>query len=987
MIKLSLNKTYINSWNIFSRAFLINFNFCEQKKLLIFDTEKDVLDFIKIYNFLFKEKVIYINNFNIFLFFNFSTEGIFITTKEIFEWKNLSDFELQKNIIKINLNQKIIINDLINDLINFWYSHSLFLSKEGAYNLEWDLLNIRPFFSEKIYKISVFWSSVDKIIEINWKNINNVDNLILFSNKDKFNSLKNNNSFILQNIKNCIIFFIWLDFFPQINDITKNTNSYINFSYINQNNWELDLNIKELSINNLEDLKNLLKIKSNKINIYTKNIQTIKKFLNHHNFFVKDIYEIYKINLQSFFYKDKFFICDDILENIFIKQRHKKPVSKNINLLLHIKQWDFVVHKNHWVWIFKQVLTKEFNEIKREYIEIEYKDNDKLFVPIQELYRVSKYIWLENPKLTNLNTKEWDSVLKNTEEEIKKIAEDLLQIYAKKTISTGFSFLEYKQKENIFRNAFKYKYTQDQEQCIFEVLEDMSKQKPMDRLLTWDVWFGKTEVACNAVYRAFLNQKQSIFISPLITLAYDHYDSLKNRFNNFWLKIDILTRLTTQKEEIKILNKLKNWEINCIIWTHKLLSKKIKFYNLWLLIIDEEHKFWVLDKELINKTKVNIDVLSLSATPIPRSLNFALSWVKDISIISSPPPSKKPIKTFILKYDDDIIKKAILKEFDRSGQVIYLHNKISSLNSIQKYLQNLIWIKAKIISTFSKMSWLELESNIIDFKNQKYNILLTTTVIENWVNFLNANTIIIDEANNFWLSQLHQLRWRIWRKDKEWFCYLLYKKDLHDDEKKRLITIATNSHLWAGFEIALRDLQIRWAWDILWIKQSWKSSQIWLSLYLELLEEKIKELKDWDISKKIDCKIELDISYYISDDFFQNEIDKLNFFRNIESIETIEDLDFSYKTFIEWNDKVPKELDNLFLILKIRLILSQYWVINLKKVLNNYIFEFDKNTTVEKIRSFLEFDKSKNFIIITIHKIKVNTEFWKNDLDFLKNFT
>ena len=435
---------------------------------------------------------------------------------------------------------------------------------------------------------------------------------------------------------------------------------------------------------------------------------------------------------------------------------------------------------------------------------------------------------------------------------------------------------------------------------------------------------------------------------------------------------------------------MSKWEINCVVWTHRLLSEDVNFKNLWLVIIDEEHKFWVLDKEKLNRLKSSYDILSLSATPIPRSLNFALNWIKDISVISTPPPSKKPIDTFVMLWNDKVIHKAIDSELSRWWQVIFIHNRIATIENVKQYIEKLIWKNIKIVITHWQMSWVEVEDRIFDFKNGKYDILLSTTVIENWVNFHNANTIIIDEADTFWLSQLHQLRWRVWRWEIKWFSYLVYRKEqLQDDAKKRLITIANNTHLWAWFEIALRDLEIRWAWDILWIKQSWKSSDTWISLYLRLLENKIEELRTWKKVSNLSCKIELWISFSIKDDFFASEKDKIHFFKNIESIETIEDLEFTQETFKKSNDSFDEDFENLFLLLKARLILQSYWVISLKRVGQSYIFELDQTTPVDKIKIFLErFDKTWDFVLITVHKIKVETRIWsQDDKSFLNTIT
>ncbi len=332
-----------------------------------------------------------------------------------------------------------------------------------------------------------------------------------------------------------------------------------------------------------------------------------------------------------------------------------------------------------------------------------------------------------------------------------------------------------------------------------------------------------------------------------------------------------------------------------------------------------------MDKEKINALKSNIDILSLSATPIPRSLNLALSGVKKISVLTTPPPMKKAVTTIVAKWSETVIKEAVEKELARGGQVLFLHNRVASIESIRKQLIGILGKHVKIGVAHGRLDGMQLEDMIIAFKEGKYDILLSTTVIENGVNFLNANTIFIDDAEKFGLAQLHQLRGRVGRKDRDATCYLLYHSDkLDSDGKKRLLTIVNNSDLGAGFEIALRDLEIRGAGDVLGIKQSGKTHDTGLSLYFTLLEEKIEELRNGKKPEKNDCKIELDISYFIDNDFFDSELDKIRFFRNIESIDSLEDLEYTHKTFEDANEKLPESFENLFLLLRSRIIFRKF---------------------------------------------------------------
>lgn len=446
-----------------------------------------------------------------------------------------------------------------------------------------------------------------------------------------------------------------------------------------------------------------------------------------------------------------------------------------------------------------------------------------------------------------------------------------------------------------------------------------------------------------------------------------------------------MTRFSTQKEATAVLAGLKNGTLDCVVATHRILGEGVEFKNLGLLVIDEEHKFGVLDKEKINALKSNIDILSLSATPIPRSLNLALSGVKKISVLTTPPPQKKAVTTIVAKWNEMAIKEAVEKELARGGQVIFLHNRVASIESVRRQLTGILGKHVRIAIAHGKLDGMQLEDIIIEFKNGKYDILLSTTVIENGVNFLNANTIFIDDAEKFGLAQLHQLRGRVGRKDRDATCYLLYHNDkLDSDGKKRLLTIVNNSDLGAGFEIALRDLEIRGAGDVLGIKQSGKTHDTGLSLYFTLLEEKIEELRNGKTLVKNDCKIELDISYFIDNDFFDSELDKIRFFRNIESVDTIEDLEYTHKTFEEANTILPESFENLFLLLRARVIFRKFGVTSLKKIGSSYVFELDSRTEVPTVRKFLELDAMGDFTLVSIHKIKANVKSYHGDKDFLE---
>lgn len=994
MFQLENNQKYIDNGNIFSQSLLINSASKESKKLVVFDNPEKVNIFLKIYRKIFHETEVFELYDNIsYMKFLSSSSGTFVCDYNFFYQDLPGEYEINKNTLNIKRLSSYNMQDIVGKLVDFGYKYSEYLSVPGTYKKEWDIISIKTYLSNNFYKISFFWDEVEEMLEIDenykvlWDHQEiNIFNSLTLLEKPKTRIL--NKKFL--NSIDCQTYLVELDLVDDYKNILLNLKNKINFKLIED--WdEISLWICEPKIESLDEFKELLestrKEKIYNIKIYTKNYKTLSNFLEFNSYFWVDLFEV-DFKLDSFIIWNTYYICDDLLWEIFVKQRVKRSVSNNLDLLLQIKSGDYVTHINHWVGIFKEIVVKEFMWVKREYLELEYSGDDKLFIPISELHRLSKYIWNDDPKLTRLNTNEWSKTLKKADDEAAKIAEELLEIYARRKMIKWFSFRRFREQEEEFRNAFKYKHTPDQALAISDILSDMTGEDPMDRLLAWDVWFWKTEVSMNAIYRAFLNKKQTCFISPLVVLAYEHFETIRDRMWAFWVRVEVLTRFTSSREEWAILTKLRNWEIDCIIWTHRLLGHDIQFKDLWLIIVDEEHKFWVKDKEKLNEFKSNLDILSLSATPIPRSLNFALNWLKKISIISTPPPSKKTTKTFLKEFAWETIKEAIEKELVRWGQVIFINNKISFLDNIKKNIEQIIWENAKVIITHGQMDWMELEDRIFDFKRWKYNILLSTTVVENGVNFLNANTILINDAQNFWISSLHQLRWRVGRKDVEWHCYLLYDwAKVGEDWKKRLSVVVNNSHLGAWFELALRDLEIRWAGDILWIRQSGKVNEVWVTIFIKLLERKIKELQKEVVEQKIDTKIELDLSFFIDNSFFWSEEDKIYFFRNIENIETIEDLDFTYKAFTENLDYIPEEFNNLFLILKTKISLQKYNIASIKKVMKNYIIEFSQIWyDVNLVREFLNFDKKRSFTLVTPFKISVPVAEYKGDREFLNWF-
>lgn len=1007
-LKLERNKHYINYSSIFSRLLLLK-NELEKTNsfLIVVENEKILNSYLKISSYLNIE-INYLNNLSDLINLTHNDFWKYIVTKELFNIKLKPFSQIEYNdLFGVKAWESIQITNITKKLNELWYTFSDYENK-GTFKIVWDILSFTDL-TGKTSKISFWWDVIEEIISDFWKkeelyfwknellDFNNIQEELSIEVKDKIYE------------STCLIILDSLDFYSSYDYLTKNLKNYIIFNSLSNNDSHINLWISELFLENIDDLKNLLDEKWIRKYIFTKNKNTIKNFLDLNNLHWVEVYETNLNNLKSFRISPEYssgwtkpvgtiVITDDNISRIFVKKRIKRSLSKNLDLMMQIKPWDYIVHIDHGIWIFKEIVEKELSWIKREYITLEYKNNDKLFVPITEVWRVAKYVWVENPKLTGLNTKEWEKKLKKVSEDVNIIALELLELYAKRKLHKWYKFHSYPKDEALFANSFDYVYTDDQLHIIKEIYQDMESEDAMDRLLSWDVWFGKTEIAFASIYKAIINWKQAALISPLVVLAYEHYEKALDRFIKFPISIWVITRFE-KPDIVKVtLERLKEGKIDLIIWTHRLLSEDIQFKDLWLLVVDEEHKFWVKDKEKIKKFKWDIDILSMSATPIPRSLNMALNGLKSISMLTTPPVGRQSIQTIVSSFDDRVIFEAWKREFERWWQMFFIHNRVETIDAMWNYLSNIFpWKKIAIVH--GQLWWDKLEKRIIEFKRKQYDILLATTVVENWIDFPNVNTIFINEAQNFWISQIHQLRWRVWRSERKWYCYLLFKKDkIKEDAAKRLKTIVDYSHLWAWFELAIKDLEIRWGWDILGIRQSGQWHEIGTNLFIEMLEDKIEELKNnlRPVSEtglgegssqkniKINTKIDLNIWAYIDDSYFSSELDKINFYREIESLDNIEDLENIILDFKEINQNTPPTTNNFFDLLKLKLKASKFKISSIRRVWINYQIDFDESLKIEELRKFLELDKDAVFSVITATRLRCSTKNFANEEKFIQ---
>jgi len=512
-----------------------------------------------------------------------------------------------------------------------------------------------------------------------------------------------------------------------------------------------------------------------------------------------------------------------------------------------IKPGDYLVHLDHGIGkfvTFSKIYDRE--NWKTDYYVIEYAQGDKLYVPVGLERKLSRYIGFVEPKISRLGSSLWQRVKKKVREETEKLAKELLEIYAKREISTRPPYLPEDEIDFQIASSFQYEETPDQIEAIEEIKKDLEKEKPMDRLLCGDVGFGKTEVALRAMVKAIKSDYQVVMICPTTILANQHFQNFKQRLKNLPIKIAMLSRLQTKKEQKEIIQKLGTGEIDIIVGTHRLLSKDVSFKNLGLLIIDDEQRFGVRQKEKLKKIRASLDVLSLSATPIPRTLYLSLSSLRNISLIQTPPVGRLPIKTFILAFSEKIIKEAIENEIKRGGQVYYLHNRVETIKSAKKFLECLTWNvkhELKLGIAHGRLKEKELVRVMSDFQNKKINVLIATTIIENGLDLPNVNTLIVADATRLGLAEAYQIRGRIGRSYVQAFAYFLYPSRLTEKAKMRLDNLKEAEELGSGYKIALKDLEIRGAGNILGKEQSGNINKVGLNLYCQILSEAIEKLK------------------------------------------------------------------------------------------------------------------------------------------------
>lgn len=629
-----------------------------------------------------------------------------------------------------------------------------------------------------------------------------------------------------------------------------------------------------------------------------------------------------------------------VLDNeIFGKKKSRRKavvetVSSPLDSFVSLKPGDYVVHVNYGIGQFEKIDRVKGSKSERDYIKIRYGEGDVLYVPIEQANLVQKYIGNDGkpPKLDSMGSSSWSKKKEKARKSAEELAQELVRLYAEREHRHGYPFMKDNDWQVTFEASFPFTETPDQLKCIEEIKADMESDKCMDRLVCGDVGYGKTEIAFRAAFKAVMSGKQVAFLAPTVILAQQHYENFKKRLGDFPVKVGLSTRFVSSKEQRNILNGIKEGTVDVLFGTHKILSKNVVFKDLGLLIVDEEQRFGVKDKEKIKQMKTNVDCLTLSATPIPRTLYMSLLKVRDMSLLTTAPRERLPIATEIEEYNLDTVVTAINRELKRGGQVFYLHNRIEDLEEVAMVLRKAI-PSAIIEYAHGQMGSEELEDIMHRFIYEGVQVLVSTTIIENGIDIPNVNTIIIDRADRLGLAQLYQLRGRVGRSDKKAYCYLFYPDtgSLNDDAVKRLRVLSENTELGSGFKVSMKDMEIRGAGNILGREQSGHLEAVGLDIYLKLIEEEINRLTNTEEANERDVLLELDYTGFIPDSYITDPSAKFEMYKRIASITTEGQLEGLKSEAENRFGPIPEEVDNLFCIAEIKIICRKLKIYHLKE--------------------------------------------------------
>ena len=867
--------------------------------------------------------------------------------------------------VKLKVGDSFDIKELTKKFYNIGYERDVVVNKTGEMAIRGYVVDIFPtnynnpirieFWGDEIESIRFFDINTQLTIDT-IKEVEIVPNSEFLIDKD-IDFEYNHRDLIKYGSSNIYEYMNGLLFYNELDDIKVGYNNLLEevFEYNTSNN--LDKNTKYFhdlpsydSINlyqkdtfgvnydsykledkftNVEIMKEILTkySKTKTVIICVSNRYQANKIIDEIDCVFTNINEIYenKINIvifninEGFIYNNYVFISEN---EIFNKNSKIMPYKTNFKYGTRIKDitkleiGDYIVHNIHGIGRYLGMKTITKNGLNKDYLQIEYKGGDKLYIPVEKIEMISKYSSKEGyePKLNKLGTTEWTKVKLKAKARAKDIAKELLKLFALRQMSPGFKFNNDDENQIEFDKEFPYEETKDQIKVWEEIKKDMESPHPMDRLLCGDVGYGKTEIAFRAAFKAILSGKQVALLCPTTILSNQHYQNALERFKSFPINISLVNRFITPKKFKETVENIKEGKVDFVIGTHKLLNDEIVYKDLGLLIIDEEQRFGVTHKEKIKKLKSNIDVLTLSATPIPRTLQMSLSGIRGLSTIETPPNNRYPVQTYVVSYNKKLIKDAIYKELSRNGQVFLLYNRIDNMNSKLEEISSLV-PDAKVVCAHGRMNKTELEDIMLKFINKEFDVLLCTTIIETGIDIPNANTLIVIDADKFGLSQLYQLRGRVGRTNKIAYCYLMYDntKILSEIAHKRLNAIKEFTELGSGLSIAMRDLSLRGAGDFLGSEQAGFVDSVGIELFTELLKQEIDKLKGIEVTEEEDTQPLIEVDTYIDDSYVKEEELKIEIHKKINEID-------SYDKLIS----VQKELEDRFGKISDKLLIYMY---------------------------------------------------------------
>ena len=856
---------------------------------------------------------------------------------------------IKEQLLKLSVGDEIPYDTIINTLFENGFERVDFVGEPGQFAVRGALIDIFSYSFNNPFRVSFFGDEIESI---------NVFDCNTQLSKDKVESVEIYPDICKESdeVEECSVVqmlpedaLIWLDssdmykdkeFFSELKGFR---NIYMEVPLSRQDEEAIKFNIVPQPVFNknfellTEDIRTHIE-KGYRVRIYGEKrsqLERLQSILSQNGGLMPEF--VAECNIHNGFIDNENKICCysdheifDRFHRVNIRRTVEKSEQLTINDLTSFAIGDYIVHMDYGVGIFGGLVRmKDDRGRMHEVVKLTYKDNDVVFVSVHALHKISRYKGKDSepPKIHKLGSKAWQNLKTSTKSKVKDIAKDLIQLYAKRKAARGFAFSADTYLQQELESSFMYEDTPDQEKAVIAVKRDMEDTCPMDRLVCGDVGFGKTEVAVRAAFKAVADSKQVVVLVPTTILALQHYETFKNRLKDFPCNIDYVSRLRTTKEVSEIQKKLKSGRLDIVIGTHKLIGKGFEFKDLGLLIIDEEQKFGVSAKEKLRQLKASVDTLTLTATPIPRTLQFSLLGARDLSIINTPPPNRIPVQTEIMLSDNDEIKKIITYELNRGGQVFFVHNRVEELPAIEDILHRMI-PDMKICVAHGQMEAKQLENKILDFMAGDYDMLLCTTIIENGLDVPNANTIIINQAQNIGLSDLHQLRGRVGRSNKRAFCYLIVPPlvSITDDARRRLKAIEAFSDLGSGFNIAMQDLDIRGAGNLLGAEQSGFITDMGFETYQKILAEAMEELgvetgiitKSSNESFVSDCTIETDQLALIPDTYIDLTAEKIRIYKELDSLTSEKELKQMSERLSDRFGPIPEELSRLFDIVRIR---------------------------------------------------------------------